>query len=191
MLHGQMLHRQMCYGDMLHGQMLHGQMLHGQMLHGQMILGHLSTVREGSTNLKCPPQYFPWGAGVGGELKLLLSQLSIDGTGLSWNCGWALQLHFWPEVIFLWCVLCLVFFLSAIPFHSWKHQIQSALLFYQLMTTPPLKKLKIFDQTHWSYILGFTIGSSQGYDWLTTKTSDGPFQRKSWEYYSNIISLIS
>ena len=83
MLHGQMLH-----GQMLHGQMLHGQMLHGQMLHGQMVLGHLSTVKDGSTNLKCPPRYFPWGVGGGGgQKKLMLSQPSIAGTGLSWNCG--------------------------------------------------------------------------------------------------------
>ena len=91
MLYGKMLHGQMLYGQMLHGQMLHGQMLHGQMLHGQMVLGHLSTVKDGSTNLKCRPRYFPWGGGgvgggVGGEkLKLMLSQPSTDGTGLSWN----------------------------------------------------------------------------------------------------------
>ena len=48
-----------CCMDNLHGQMLHGQMLHGQMLHGQMVLGHLSTVKDGSTNLKYPPWYFP------------------------------------------------------------------------------------------------------------------------------------
>ena len=76
MLYAKILHRQM-----LHGQMLHGQMLHGQMLIGQMVLGHLSTVKDGSTNLKCPPLYFPWG-GVGGEkLKLMLSQPSTAGTG--------------------------------------------------------------------------------------------------------------
>ena len=69
--------------------------MHGQMLHGQMVLGHLSTVKDGSTNLKCPPRYFPWGGGVvwvGGEkLKLMLSQPSIAGTGLSWNWGLAWQ----------------------------------------------------------------------------------------------------
>ena len=59
-LHGQMLH-----GQILHGQMLHGHMLHGQMLHGQMVLGHLSTVKDGSTNLKWPLVYFPWGWGWG------------------------------------------------------------------------------------------------------------------------------
>ena len=64
MLYGKMLHEQMLHGQMLHGQMLHGQMLHGQMLHGQMVLGHLSTVKDGSTNLKCPPRYFPWGWGI-------------------------------------------------------------------------------------------------------------------------------
>ena len=42
----------MLHGQMLHGQMLHGQMMHGQMLHGQMVLGHLSTVKDGSTNLE-------------------------------------------------------------------------------------------------------------------------------------------
>ena len=52
---------------MLHGQMLHGQLLHGQMLHGQIVLGHLSTVKDGSTNLKCPPQHFPWGGGWVGK----------------------------------------------------------------------------------------------------------------------------
>ena len=40
---------------------VHGQMLHGKMLHGQMVLGHLSIVKDGSTNLKCPPWYFLWG----------------------------------------------------------------------------------------------------------------------------------
>ena len=71
MLHGQMLHRQMLHGQMLHGQMLHGQMLHGQMLYGQMlhsqmVLRHFSTVEDDSTNLKCPPRYFPLGGrGVG------------------------------------------------------------------------------------------------------------------------------
>ena len=63
MLNGQMLHGQMLHGQMLHGQMVHGQMLHGQMLHGQMLPGYLSTVKDGSTNLKCPPRYFPWGGG--------------------------------------------------------------------------------------------------------------------------------
>ena len=63
MLYGKMLHGQMLHGQMLHGQMLHGQMLHGQMLNGKMVLGHLSTVEDGSTNLKCPPRYFPWGGG--------------------------------------------------------------------------------------------------------------------------------
>ena len=65
MLYAKMLHRQMLHGQMLHGQMLHGQMMHGQMLIGQMVLGHLSTVKDGSTNLKCPPRYFPWGGGEG------------------------------------------------------------------------------------------------------------------------------
>ena len=55
MLYGKMLHGQMLHGQMLHGQMLHGQMMHGQMLIGQMVLGQLSTVKDGSTNLKCPP----------------------------------------------------------------------------------------------------------------------------------------
>ena len=59
MLYGKMLRGQMLHGQMLHGQMLHGQMLHGQMLNGKMVLGHLSTVENGSTNLKCPPRYFP------------------------------------------------------------------------------------------------------------------------------------
>ena len=63
MLHGEMLHGQMLHGQMLRGQMLHGKMLHRQMLHGQIALGHLSTVKDGSTNLKCPPRYFPWGWG--------------------------------------------------------------------------------------------------------------------------------
>ena len=61
MLDGQILHGEMLHRQMLHGQMLHRQMLHEQMLHGQMVLGLLSTVKDGSTNLKCPPQYFPWG----------------------------------------------------------------------------------------------------------------------------------
>ena len=81
MLHRQMLHGQMLHGQMLHGQMLHGQMLHGQMLHGQMVLGHLSQAKEGSTSFKCPPRYFPWV----GQMKLMLSQPSLAGTGLSWN----------------------------------------------------------------------------------------------------------
>ena len=78
MLHGQMLH-----GQMLHGQMLHGQMLHGQMLHGQIVLGHLSTVKDGSTNLKCLPRYFPWGC-VGGWGKVEINAISAQ---YSWN--WA------------------------------------------------------------------------------------------------------
>ena len=78
MLHGQMLHRQILHGQMLHGQMLHGQMLHGQMLHSQMELSHMSTVKDGSTNLKCPPRYFPWRGGE--KFKLMLSQPSIAGT---------------------------------------------------------------------------------------------------------------
>ena len=80
MLHGQMLH-----GQMLYRQMLHGQMLHGQMLHGKMVQGHLSTVKDGSTNLKCPPRYLPWGGGE--KSKIRLSQPSIAGTGLSLNRG--------------------------------------------------------------------------------------------------------
>ena len=81
MLHGQMLHRQMSHGQMWHGQMFYGQ-LHQQILHGQMVLGRLSTVKDGSKNLKCPPRYFPWGRGVGGEkLKLMLTQSSCAGAG--------------------------------------------------------------------------------------------------------------
>ena len=83
MLHGYMLHVLMLHGhklcgQILHGQMLHRQMLHGQMLHDQLVLGHLSTVKDGSKNLKCPSRYFLWGVwvgGVGGEnLKLMLIQ---------------------------------------------------------------------------------------------------------------------
>ena len=81
MLYGKMLHGQMLHGQMLHRQMLHGQMLHGQMLHGQMVLGHLSTVKDGSTNLKCPPRYFPWGGVSGEKLKLMLTQSSYAGAG--------------------------------------------------------------------------------------------------------------
>ena len=83
MLYGKMLHGQMLHGQMLHGQMLHGQMLHGQMLHGQMVLGHLSTVKDGSTNLKCHPLYFPWGWG-GGWGKVEINAISAQH---SWN--WA------------------------------------------------------------------------------------------------------
>ena len=54
---------------------VHNQMLHGQMLYCQMVLGHLLTVKDGSTNLKCPPRYFPWGVG-GEKLKLMLTQSS-------------------------------------------------------------------------------------------------------------------
>ena len=63
MFYGKMLHGQMLHGQMLPGQMLHVRMLHGQMLNGKMVLGHLSTVKDGSINLKCPPWYFPWGGG--------------------------------------------------------------------------------------------------------------------------------
>ena len=79
---GQMLHGQMLHGQMLHGQMLHGQMLHGQMLHGQMVLGHLSTVKDGSTSLKCPPRYFPWGEEEMGyihNLRLNFQDTLING----------------------------------------------------------------------------------------------------------------
>ena len=41
--------------------------------------------------------------------------------------------------------------------------------------TPAPKKIYIFDRTYWSHILGFKIGPSQGYNWLKTKNSDGPF----------------
>ena len=58
---GQMLDGQVLHREMLHGQMLHGQMLRGQMLHGQMVLGRLSTVKDGPTNLKCPPRKVPNG----------------------------------------------------------------------------------------------------------------------------------
>ena len=77
MLHGQMLHIQM-----LHGLILHGQMLHGQMLEGQIVLGHLSTVKDSSTNLKCPPRYIP--RGVGGWGKVEINAISAQH---SWN--WA------------------------------------------------------------------------------------------------------
>ena len=54
-----------------------------------MVLGNFLTVKDGSTNLKCPPRYFPWGWGggggggwVGGEkLKLMLTQSSCAGAG--------------------------------------------------------------------------------------------------------------
>ena len=81
MLYGKMLHGQMLHGQMLHGQMLHGQMLHGQMLNGKMVLGHLSTVEDGSTNLKCPLRYFPGG---GGGVKVENNAISAQQ---SWN--WA------------------------------------------------------------------------------------------------------
>ena len=29
----------------------------------KLVLGHLSIVKDGSTSLKCPPGYFPWGLG--------------------------------------------------------------------------------------------------------------------------------
>ena len=57
--------------------------------------------------------------------------------------------------------------------------------------TPPLKKINIFDRTHWSRILGFKIGASQGSNWLKTKKSDGPFWRKSWEDFQKIKGSIS
>ena len=57
--------------------------------------------------------------------------------------------------------------------------------------TPPLKKINIFDRTHWSRILGFKIGAPQGSNWLKTKKSDGPFWRKSWEVYQKIKGSIS
>ena len=50
-----------------------------------MVLGHMLTVKDGSTNVKCPPRYFPWGGGgmgVGEEkLKLMLTQSSCAGAG--------------------------------------------------------------------------------------------------------------
>ena len=57
--------------------------------------------------------------------------------------------------------------------------------------TPPLKKINIFDRTHWSRILGFKIGAPQGSNWLKTKKSDGPFWRKSWEDFQKIKGSIS
>ena len=53
-----MLLVQMFNGRMSHGQMLHGQMLRGHIFLGHLVLGHFSTVKEGSTNFKCPPWYF-------------------------------------------------------------------------------------------------------------------------------------
>ena len=50
-------------GQMLHGQMLHGQILHRQMLHRQMVLGHLSTVKDGSTNYGIFPAVGRMGVG--------------------------------------------------------------------------------------------------------------------------------
>ena len=48
----------------------------------KLVLDHLSTVKDGSTSVKCPPWYFPWGWGVGGEkLKLMLTQSSCAGAG--------------------------------------------------------------------------------------------------------------
>ena len=48
----------------------------------KLVLGYLSTVNDSSTSLKCPPRYFPWGMGVGGEkLKLMLTQSSCAGAG--------------------------------------------------------------------------------------------------------------
>ena len=79
MLHGQLLHGQMLLGQMFHGQMLHGQMLHGQMLHGQMVLGHFLTVKDGSTNVKCPPRYFPWG-GRWGKVEI-----NVNSVQLCWS----------------------------------------------------------------------------------------------------------
>ena len=74
----------MLHGQMLHGQMLHGQMLHGQMLNGKMVLGHLSTVEDGSTNLKYPPRYFPWGRGWGGGWV----KVEINAISVQLNCSW-------------------------------------------------------------------------------------------------------
>ena len=56
------------------------------MLHGQIVLGHLSTVKDGSTNLKCLPRYFPWGGGGGGDgwRKVEINAISAQH---SWN--WA------------------------------------------------------------------------------------------------------
>ena len=88
MLYGKMLHGQMLHGQMLHGQMLHGQMLHGQMLHGQIVLGHLSTVKDGSTNLKCPPQYFPWGGGAQSKT------IKAPKPSLQPGSGWLFKKHF-------------------------------------------------------------------------------------------------
>ena len=46
-------------------------------------MGHLSTVKDGSKNLKCPSRYFLWGVwvgGVGGEkLKLIVIQSICAG----------------------------------------------------------------------------------------------------------------
>ena len=71
---------------MLHGQMLHGQMLHGQMLHGQIGTGPLVNSQGWFYKLEMSSTVLS--LGVGGEkLKLMLSQPSTAGTGLSWNWG--------------------------------------------------------------------------------------------------------
>ena len=56
-----------------------------------------------------------------------------------------------------------------------RHQIGDRNTRHQIGDTPPLKKNFISNRTNWSHILDFKIGAFQGYDWLKTKKSDGPF----------------
>ena len=55
------------------------------------------------------------------------------------------------------------------------HRIGDRKTRHQIGDTPPLKKNFISNRTYWSHILDFKIGAFQGYDWLKTKKSDGPF----------------
>ena len=87
MLHGQMLHGQMLHGQMLHGQMLHGQMLHGQMLHGQIGTGQLVNSQGWFHKLEMSSTVLSLGGRGVGEMKIMLSQPSTAGTGLSWSWG--------------------------------------------------------------------------------------------------------
>ena len=79
--------------------MLHGRMIYGHMLSGAMVLCRLSKVKDGSTNLKCHPRYFPWGGY--GEVEINANSVKKSWViVVSENCLVEVTpLRNWPEFV--------------------------------------------------------------------------------------------